>query len=202
MATTLTIDKAGRVVLPKSVRDEMHLRAGDSLELESSEDRIVLRPRRGGVRLHRKQGAWVLSSGRPISAGPTDKVLRGCAMNANSDLWKISRCARRDGKRCGEIESRRRFRSQSVIKSCPERDTFTAAGAGDLDGMRVGRVPRDPLVERFRDLLAVAVAAQPLFVGRAADEGNFRQNSGHRGFGQDDESGLFDATVAQARIFY
>jgi AbrB family looped-hinge helix DNA binding protein len=43
MTTTPTLDKAGRVVLPKPVRDEMQLRAGDSLELESSEDRIVLR---------------------------------------------------------------------------------------------------------------------------------------------------------------
>ena len=76
MTTTLTLDKAGRVVLPKPVRDEMQLRAGDSLELESSEDRIVLRPRRGGVGLHEKQGIWVFSTGEPISAGATDETLR------------------------------------------------------------------------------------------------------------------------------
>ena len=76
MTTTLTLDKAGRVVLPKPVRDEMQLRAGDSLELESSEDRIVLRPRRGGTGLHKKQGIWVFSTGEPISAYATDKVLR------------------------------------------------------------------------------------------------------------------------------
>jgi AbrB family looped-hinge helix DNA binding protein len=73
--TTLTLDKAGRVVLPKPVRDEMQLRAGDSLELESSEDRIVLRPRRGGVGLHQKQGIWVFGVGEPIPEGATDKVL-------------------------------------------------------------------------------------------------------------------------------
>src|ERR1700728_3821185 len=76
MTTTLTLDKAGRVVLPKPVRDEMQLRAGDSLELESSEDRIVLRPRRGGVGLHQKQGIWVFSTGEPISAEATDETLR------------------------------------------------------------------------------------------------------------------------------
>ena len=76
MTTTLTLDKAGRVVLPKPVRDEMQLRAGDSLELESSEDRIVLRPRRGGVGLHKKQGIWVFSTGEPISAEAADKILR------------------------------------------------------------------------------------------------------------------------------
>jgi AbrB family looped-hinge helix DNA binding protein len=76
MTTTLTLDKAGRVVLPKPVRDEMQLRAGDSLELESSEDCIVLRPRRGGTGLHKKQGIWVFSTGEPISAEDTDKILR------------------------------------------------------------------------------------------------------------------------------
>jgi AbrB family looped-hinge helix DNA binding protein len=76
MTTTLTLDKAGRVVLPKPVRDEMQLRAGDSLELESFEDRIVLRPRRGGVGLHKKQGIWVFSTEEPISAEATDKVMR------------------------------------------------------------------------------------------------------------------------------
>jgi AbrB family looped-hinge helix DNA binding protein len=76
ITTILTLDNAGRVVLPKPVRDQMQLHAGDSLELESSEDRIVLRLRRRGVRLHRKQGVWVLSTGRPISAEATDKALR------------------------------------------------------------------------------------------------------------------------------
>jgi AbrB family looped-hinge helix DNA binding protein len=76
MTTTLTLDKAGRVVLPKPVRDEMQLRAGDSLELESSEDRIVLRPQRGGSGLHKKQGIWVFTTGEPIPAEATDKALR------------------------------------------------------------------------------------------------------------------------------
>ncbi len=44
MNATLTIDKAGRVVLPKPVRDALQISPGDSLELESSEDHIVLRP--------------------------------------------------------------------------------------------------------------------------------------------------------------
>ncbi len=47
MNTTLTIDKAGRVVLPKPVRDALQISPGDSLELESSEDHIILRPAKG-----------------------------------------------------------------------------------------------------------------------------------------------------------
>jgi AbrB family looped-hinge helix DNA binding protein len=75
---TLTIDKAGRLVLPKAIRDEMQLRPGDALEVENSEDRIVLRPRRGAKGLHKKQGIWVFSSGTglPISADTTDGILQ------------------------------------------------------------------------------------------------------------------------------
>jgi len=76
MVTTLTLDKAGRVVLPKPVRDELQLGPGDSLELESSEDRIVLRPARGKARMYKKQGVWVLHGGTPLAADVVEKTLR------------------------------------------------------------------------------------------------------------------------------
>jgi|SRR5271165_872520 len=76
MNTTLTVDKAGRVVLPKPVRDELQLAAGDSLELESSEDRIVLRPVRGTAGLRKKQGIWVFRTGQPISAESVNETIR------------------------------------------------------------------------------------------------------------------------------
>lgn len=76
MTMTLTVDKAGRVVLPKPVRDELQLSAGDSLELESSEDQIVLRPVRGTAGLRKKQGIWVFQVGEPISAATVDRTIR------------------------------------------------------------------------------------------------------------------------------
>jgi AbrB family looped-hinge helix DNA binding protein len=76
MTTTLTVDKAGRVVLPKPVRDELQLAAGDTLELECSEDQIVLRPVRGTASLRKKRGIWVLRTGEPLSANVVDKTLR------------------------------------------------------------------------------------------------------------------------------
>ena len=76
MVTTLTVDKAGRVVLPKPVREEMQLAPGDSLELESSEDRIVLRPARGKGRMYKKQGVWVFDSGEPLDTETVNKTLR------------------------------------------------------------------------------------------------------------------------------
>jgi AbrB family looped-hinge helix DNA binding protein len=75
MNATLTVDKAGRVVLPKPVRDELRLSAGDSLELETAEDHIVLRPVRNRIGMRKKQGIWVLDFDEPISAADTNRVL-------------------------------------------------------------------------------------------------------------------------------
>jgi AbrB family looped-hinge helix DNA binding protein len=76
MNTTLTVDKAGRVVLPKPVRDELQLSAGDSLELQLSEDQIVLRPVRVTVGLRKKQGVWVMDTDEPLSAATVDLTIR------------------------------------------------------------------------------------------------------------------------------
>jgi|SRR5579864_1966037 len=72
---TITVDKAGRVVLPKPVRDELQLSAGDSLELQVAGEQIVLRPVRARVGMRKKQGIWVLDFDEPISAAATDKLL-------------------------------------------------------------------------------------------------------------------------------
>jgi AbrB family looped-hinge helix DNA binding protein len=76
MNATINMDKAGRIVLPKTVRDELRLAAGDSLELEVSGDRIVLRSARVKSRLYKKRGIWVLHTGTPLSADITKETLR------------------------------------------------------------------------------------------------------------------------------
>lgn len=68
MPARLTLDKLGRVVLPKRVRDKLQLAAGDQLELESMDDCITLRPLRGTVQLRKKRGVWVFHCGEPLSA--------------------------------------------------------------------------------------------------------------------------------------
>lgn len=42
MTATITIDKAGRVVLPKSIRERLHLREGSRLKVEVLGDRLEL----------------------------------------------------------------------------------------------------------------------------------------------------------------
>jgi AbrB family looped-hinge helix DNA binding protein len=56
MATRLTLDKAGRIVLPKPLREELRLEAGDTLEVESSGEEITLRPSRGHAQLRKNLG--------------------------------------------------------------------------------------------------------------------------------------------------
>ena len=76
MMTKVTLDKAGRVVLPKPLRDELELAAGDTLELESRGEQIRLRPVRRGTPLQKESGIWVYRTGRPLTAATTNQTLR------------------------------------------------------------------------------------------------------------------------------
>ena len=76
MNARLIIDKAGRIVIPKALRDELHLKAGDSLEMESTGEQITLRPMRGTWPLTREHGVWVFRSGRPLAASAADELLQ------------------------------------------------------------------------------------------------------------------------------
>jgi AbrB family looped-hinge helix DNA binding protein len=76
MTGRLTLDKAGRIVLPKPLRDELRLEAGDTLEVETSSDEITLRPTRGHAQLRKKHGIWVYRSGEPLSQATVNKTLR------------------------------------------------------------------------------------------------------------------------------
>jgi AbrB family looped-hinge helix DNA binding protein len=64
MTTTLTIDKAGRVIIPKPLRKSLHLDAGDSLTLNSIGDQIILRPVHEKAQLRKERGIWVFRSGQ------------------------------------------------------------------------------------------------------------------------------------------
>ena len=65
MTARLTVDKAGRIVIPRQLRDELRLDPGDSLELESEDDRMVLRPVRKAIPIRKEDGVWVYRSGQP-----------------------------------------------------------------------------------------------------------------------------------------
>lgn len=75
MTARLTLDKLGRIVLPKPMREKLQLAAGDQLELESFDDRIILRPLRGTAQLRKKRGVWVFHSGEPLSAAAVQQTV-------------------------------------------------------------------------------------------------------------------------------
>lgn len=76
MTRRLTLDKAGRIVLPKPLRDELRLQPGDTLEIESSSEEITLRPTRGQAQLRKKHGVWVYRSGEPLSQQTVDRTVQ------------------------------------------------------------------------------------------------------------------------------
>jgi len=76
MNTRLIVDKAGRIVIPKRLREALQLEAGDALEMESAGEQITLRPVRGTGPLTKEHGVWVFHSGQPLPASVTDEMLQ------------------------------------------------------------------------------------------------------------------------------
>jgi AbrB family looped-hinge helix DNA binding protein len=77
MTMRLTIDRAGRVVIPKALRDKLDLGPGDTLELENTGENMTLRPLRAISPLTKEKGVWVFRSGHPLPSSATDEVLAG-----------------------------------------------------------------------------------------------------------------------------
>jgi len=55
----IKIDKAGRIVLPKPVRERLHLPAGAELELEHRPEGLTLKPVERGPSMVLEKGMWV-----------------------------------------------------------------------------------------------------------------------------------------------
>jgi AbrB family looped-hinge helix DNA binding protein len=66
MNETIQIDQAGRMVLPKRVRNRFRLQGGDTLAIEVKGDAIELRPTKSNVRLVRVRGVLVLAGGAAL----------------------------------------------------------------------------------------------------------------------------------------
>jgi AbrB family looped-hinge helix DNA binding protein len=76
MNTTVTIDKAGRVVIPKEIRDELRLEAGAALAIESEGGRVTLRPVRGVTPLSKERGVWVFRGDKVLSLEEANRIVR------------------------------------------------------------------------------------------------------------------------------
>ena len=55
------VDRFGRIVIPKKIRDDFNLKAGSQIRFEETEQGIVLKPVHGEPNLHWKDGLLVFS---------------------------------------------------------------------------------------------------------------------------------------------
>jgi len=58
------LDRAGRVLLPQALRDDLHLSVGDTFELMVQGDEVILRPKRAVSPLEKERGVWVFHTGK------------------------------------------------------------------------------------------------------------------------------------------
>jgi AbrB family looped-hinge helix DNA binding protein len=72
-----TVDAAGRVLIPKALRERMHLGSGDVLEIESTDDNLILRPVRAAAQIQKERGVWVFRTGQPLPESIVNATLTG-----------------------------------------------------------------------------------------------------------------------------
>lgn len=72
----ISIDRFGRLVLPKEIRDHLGLRAGTEFEVEEQEDAILLRPVGRSAKLTDKGGLPVFELGEPLDPTLVEETLQ------------------------------------------------------------------------------------------------------------------------------
>jgi len=76
MEGTVTIDKAGRVVIPKWIRDELRLEPGDTLAFAKEGDILTLRPLHANAPLQKERGVWVFRGSKQLSLDEANRIVR------------------------------------------------------------------------------------------------------------------------------
>jgi len=66
MNATVEIDKSGRLVVPKKLRDSLHLVAGTRVTIRQEGGELVIAPEAKPRGLYMKNGFLVCSIGRPL----------------------------------------------------------------------------------------------------------------------------------------
>ena len=68
MKTRVTLDKTGRIVIPRWLRKQLRREPGDALEIKRVETQIILRPIRGQGRLRTSTACGCFTAERPCPA--------------------------------------------------------------------------------------------------------------------------------------
>jgi AbrB family looped-hinge helix DNA binding protein len=70
----VAMDKVGRIVIPKSVREKLHLQPGDEFEISHGDAGLTLTPVRPRARMINRNGVWVRTTGKPSTYDPSAEV--------------------------------------------------------------------------------------------------------------------------------
>lgn len=76
MSITITLGKAGRLVVPKAIRDSLGLREGSRLRLEALAGKIEATPEADEVCIQVRDGFPVISGGRQRKKGDIVKAIK------------------------------------------------------------------------------------------------------------------------------
>ena len=68
MEAEIILDKAGRLVLPKTIRAALGVGPGDVLKIETEDDHVIISAVREPAGLQKERGVWVFRSGTPTNA--------------------------------------------------------------------------------------------------------------------------------------
>lgn len=68
MTATVEIDKAGRIVIPKKLRDALHLKPGTQLKVERSGDTLIFEPDIAKARLIIENGTPLIFPANSVDA--------------------------------------------------------------------------------------------------------------------------------------
>ncbi len=68
------MDRAGRIVVPKALREELYLKAGDELDIVINGRGFSLVPIRPRARMVHRNGVWVRVTGQSADYDPVEEV--------------------------------------------------------------------------------------------------------------------------------
>lgn len=80
------IDKAGRIVLPKKVRDRLRLAPGDTLSIEVTDCEATLRHAVPSAALTQESGIWVFGAGQAVAQQEARDLLQDAREERLVDL--------------------------------------------------------------------------------------------------------------------
>jgi AbrB family looped-hinge helix DNA binding protein len=85
---TVKIDKAGRIVVPKPIRDRLGLHEGSDLEIEETPEGVMLKPVEERSAMVKKRGLWVFTGKVPPGWDPV-KAVEDAREERIRDIWGV-----------------------------------------------------------------------------------------------------------------